>query len=32
MKNNIYKEACLLTIIIIYKYFNIQKFDTTDEA
>ena len=31
MKNNIVKEACLLTIIIINKYFNIQTLNTTDE-
>ena len=31
MKNNIYKEACLLTVNIINKYFNIQTLDETDE-
>ena len=31
MKNNIYKEACLLTMNIINKYFNIQTFDGTNE-
>ena len=32
MKNNIYKEACLSTMNNINKYFNIQTFDTSDEA
>ena len=31
MRNNMYKEACLLTMNIINKYFNIQTLDTTDE-
>ena len=31
MRNNINKEACLLTMNIINKYFNIQTLDTTDE-
>ena len=31
MKNNIYKEACLLTMNIINKYYNPQTFDATDE-
>ena len=31
MRNNIYKEACLLTMNIMNKYFNIQTIDTTDE-
>ena len=31
MKNNIYKEACLLTMNIINKYFNIQTLDGYDK-
>ena len=31
MRNNIYKEACLSTMNIINKYFNIQTIDTTDD-
>ena len=31
MKNNIYKEACLLIIKIINKYFDIRTLDATDE-
>ena len=31
MKNNIYKEACLLIINIINKYFDIRTLDGTDE-
>ena len=32
MKNNIYKEACLLTMNIKNKYYNFQTFDTTDKT